>query len=91
MLIEMSILMPVWIYVNTQLSITRAGGDTKVCMLVDGIVSIIVVPYLLLIAHYTTVSPMAMYLLVKLLDFGKVAIAQYELKREKWVVNLAKD
>ena len=91
MLIVISILMPVWIYVNTQLSITRAGGDTKVCMLVDGIVSIIVVPYLLLIAHYTTVSPMAMYLLVKLLDFGKVAIAQYELKREKWVVNLAKD
>ena len=91
MLIVISILMPVWIYVNTQLSITRAGGDTKVCMLVDGIVSIIVVPYLLLIAHYTTVSPMAMYLLVKLLDFVKVAIAQYELKREKWVVNLAKD
>lgn len=89
MLIVISILMPVWIYVNTQLSITRAGGDTKVCMLVDGIVSIIVVPYLLLIAHYTTVSPMAMYLLVKLLDFGKVAIAQYELKREKWVVNLS--
>ena len=91
MLIVISILMPVWIYVNTQLSITRAGGDTKVCMLVDGIVSIIVVPYLLLIAHYTTVSPMTMYLLVKMLDLGKVAIAQYELKREKWVVNLAKN
>ena len=84
-----SILMPVWIYVNTQLSITKAGGDTKVCMLVDGIVSIIVIPYLLLLAHYTTFSPMALYLLVKMLDFGKVAIAQYELKREKWVVNLS--
>ena len=47
--------------------------------------------YLLLLAHYTTFSPMALYLLVKMLDFGKVAIAQYELKREKWVVNLAKD
>lgn len=89
MLIVISILMPVWIYVNTQLSITKAGGDTKVCMLVDGIVSIIVIPYLLLLAHYTTFSPMTMYLLVKMLDFGKVAIAQYELKREKWVVNLS--
>ena len=89
MLFVISILMPVWIYVNTQLSITKAGGDTKVCMLVDGIVSIIVIPYLLLLAHYTTFSPMTMYLLVKMLDFGKVAIAQYELKREKWVVNLS--
>ena len=89
MLIVISILMPVWIYVNTQLSVTKAGGDTKVCMLVDGIVSIIVIPYLLVLAHYTTLSPMAMYLLVKMLDFGKVAIAQYELKREKWVVNLS--
>lgn len=89
MLIVISILMPVWIYVNTQLSVTKAGGDTKVCMLVDGIVSIIVIPYLLVLAHYTTFSPMAMYLLVKMLDFGKVAIAQYELKREKWVVNLS--
>lgn len=89
MLIVISVLMPVWIYVNTQLSITKAGGDTKVCMLVDGIVSIIVIPYLLLLAHYTAFSPMAMYLLVKMLDFGKVAIAQYELKREKWVVNLS--
>lgn len=89
MLIVISILMPVWIYVNTQLSVTKAGGDTKVCMLVDGIVSIIVIPYLLLIAHYTTFSPMIMYLLVKMLDFGKVAIAQHELKREKWVVNLS--
>lgn len=89
MLIVISILMPVWIYVNTQLSVTKAGGDTKVCMLVDGIVSIIVIPYLLLLAHYTTFSPMALYLLVKMLDFGKVAIAQYELKREKWVVNLS--
>ena len=58
-------------------------------MLVDGIVSIIVIPYLLVLAHYTTLSPMAMYLLVKMLDFGKAAIAQYELKREKWVVNLS--
>ena len=89
MLFVISILMPVWIYVNTQLSITKAGGDTKVCMLVDGIVSIIVIPYLLLLAHYTTFSHMTMYLLVKMLDFGKVAIAQYELKREKWVVNLS--
>lgn len=89
MLIVISTLMPVWIYINTQLSITKAGGDTKVCMLVDGIISIILVPYLLLLAHYTTFSPMVLYLLVKLLDFGKVAIAQCELKREKWVVNLS--
>lgn len=90
MLIVISVLMPVWIYLNTQLSITKAGGDTKVCMLVDGMVSVIVIPYLLVLAHHTTFSPMLLYLLVKLLDFGKVAIAQYELKREKWVVNLSK-
>lgn len=89
MLIVISFLMPVWIYVNTQLSVTKAGGDTKVCILVDGMISIMIIPYLLALAHYTTFSPIVMYLLVKLLDFGKIAIAQYELKKEKWVVNLS--
>ena len=88
MLIVISLLMPLWIYINTQLSISKAGGDTKVCMFVDGMISALVIPYLLLIAHFTTVGPVAMYLLVKLLDLGKIVIGHQELKKEKWIRNL---
>ena len=42
----------------------------------------------MLIAHFTTVGPVAMYFWVKLLDLGKIAIAHYELKNEKWIMNL---
>jgi Na+-driven multidrug efflux pump len=36
MLILIAMLMPLWTFVNTQLAVSRAGGDTKICMLVDG-------------------------------------------------------
>lgn len=88
MLIVISLLMPIWIYNNTQLSISKAGGDTKVCMFVDGIISLLIIPYLLLIARFTAVGPVTMYFLVKLLDLGKIAIAHYKLKKEKWIMNL---
>ena len=89
MVIVISLLMPIWIYINTQLSITKSGGDTKVCMMVDGIISLLVVPILLMLAKFTTLSPVSMYLIVKMTDFAKVAIARHEIKGEKWVVNLS--
>ena len=89
MLFLIAMLMPLWTYVNTQLAVSRAGGDTKVCMLVDGSITLVMIPMLFLMAAFTNWSPITIYLAVKLLDVGKIIIAHFALKKERWVVNLS--
>lgn len=84
-----SILIPLWIYINTQLSVLKAGGDTKACMWVDGVVAVCTVFFLLILAKYTGLGPVAMYIVVKTLDIVKITIGHIQLKRERWVVNLS--
>ncbi len=89
MLMLMAMFMPLWTYINTQLAVSRAGGDTKICMWVDGGTTLVAIPMLYLMAAFTNFSPIVMYLSVKLLDIGKTIIAHFELKKERWVVNLS--
>jgi putative MATE family efflux protein len=89
MIMLVSMLMPLWTYINTQLAISRAGGDTKVCMWVDGSTTAVMLPMLFLMAAFTNWSPIIMYMAVKLLDIGKIIIAGHALKKERWVVNLS--
>lgn len=89
MLIQIALFIPIWTYVNTQLAVSRAGGDTKACMLVDGCNTLVMIPMLFLMANFTNWSPITMYLAVKLLDVGKIMIAHNALKKERWVVSLA--
>ncbi|CUH92935.1 MATE family efflux transporter [Herbinix luporum] len=89
MLMMMAMFMPLWTYLNTQLAVSRAGGDTKVCMWVDGCTTLVTIPMLFLMAAFTSWSPIIMYLSVKLFDVGKIIIAHFELKKERWVVNLS--
>lgn len=84
-----AVLMPLWIYINTQLAIFRAGGDTKVCLYVDGSATLIIIPMLLIMSAFTNWSPITMYMMIKLTDIGKVIIANNQLKKERWVVNLS--
>jgi putative MATE family efflux protein len=89
MVMLIAVLIPLWTYINAQLAILRAGGDTKVCMWVDGGTAAVMVPILFLMAAFTNWSPILMYLVVKGLDIGKIIIANYALKKERWVVNLS--
>ena len=89
MLMLISMFMPLWIYLNTQLTISRAGGDTKVCMWVDGCITLVTIPMLFLIAAFTNFGPVNMYLSVKLFDIGKIIIAHSQLKKERWLINLS--
>jgi len=86
-----ALLMPLWTFINAQLAILRAGGDTKVCMRADGCTPLLAVPALILQAAFTHWSAIALYLAVKLFDVGKVLIAHRALKKERWVVNLSAD
>lgn len=89
MLILIAVFMPLWIYINTQLAILRAGGDTRVCMWVDGGAALIIIPVLLLLAAFTNWSPIILYMIIKIFDIGKIMIAHHALKKERWVVNLS--
>lgn len=89
MLLLMALFMPLWIYVNTQLAVCRAGGDTKVGFFVDGGTTAVMIPMLLILAFFTNASPVMMYFGVKALDVGKIIVATHEMKKERWVVNLS--
>ena len=81
--------MPLWSYLNTQLAISRAGGDAQLGAWVDiSVNSIVFLPVMLIFTYYTTLSPVAMFGLAKLSDFLKLLIARHQLKKERWVKNL---
>ncbi len=90
MVFVMAIYMPIWVYINCQFAVSRAGGDTEMGMLVDGIANFgIVIPGIFLLANFTGIGPVAMYAIIKSVEVPKIIIAHFWLKKEKWLVNLA--
>ncbi len=84
-----AILMPFWLYMNTQQAIARAGGDTAIGFYVDGLLTLFVmIPMVLLLGKYTLIGPVMMYACVKIIDLMKVVIFHFWLKRERWLKNL---
>lgn len=85
----MSIFMPVWVYVNTQFAVSRAGGDTLMGMVVDGTTTLLlIIPGMFIMTIFTPLGPVAMYMIVKCVDFIKITLAQIWLSKEKWIKNL---
>ena len=90
MVFVMAVYMPLWVYINGQFAVSRAGGDTIMGILVDGIGNLfIVIPGIFIMAKFTSIGPVAMYAIIKAVEVPKIAIAHFWLKKEKWVVNLA--
>ena len=90
MVLVMAIYMPIWVYINCQFAVSRAGGDTVMGMLVDGIGNFgVVIPGIFLLANFTGIGPVAMYAIIKFVEVPKIIIAHFWLKKEKWLVNLA--
>ncbi len=91
MVILMAFFMPVWVYMNAQQAVARAGGDTAMGAYTDALLTIFVmVPLVFTLALFTPVGPVLMYLGVKLLDLVKVVVFHFWLKKERWLKNLAK-
>ena len=85
----MALLMPVWMYLNTQMAIARAGGDTKMGAYTDaGMTLFIMLPIVFVLAKYTDVGPVILYCGVKLVDVIKLVIFHFWLKKERWLKNL---
>jgi putative MATE family efflux protein len=89
MVILLAFFMPAWVLMNAQQAIARAGGDTEMGMYTDAFITILVMlPMLFILARYTNVGPVTMYLAVKLLDLVKVVIFHFWLRKERWLKNL---
>jgi len=81
--------MPVWTYLNAQFATARSGGDAIMGAWVDvSVNTTIFLPGIFVLAFMTDLGPIAMYGIVKLTDLIKVAIAAWQLKKERWVHNL---
>ena len=92
MVLVMALYMPIWVYMNGQFAISRAGGDTMMGIMVDGIGNLgFVIPGIFLMAKLTDMGPVMMYAIIKSVEIPKVVIAHFWLKKEKWVINLAKE
>lgn len=89
MVVLLSFFMPVWVIMNAQQAIARAGGDTAMGMYTDAFITILVMlPMLFVLARYTNVGPVTMYFVIKLLDLVKVVIFHIWLRKERWLKNL---
>ena len=89
MVFYMALLMPTWIILNVQLAISRSGGETKMGFILDGIVNIVVVvPLVIILAKYTNIGPVGIYIISKLVDVVKIIACYFYLKKETWLVNL---
>ncbi len=90
MVLVMALYMPVWVYMNGQFSVSRAGGDTMMGIMVDGIGNLgFVIPGIFIMAKLTNIGPVMMYAIIKSVEIPKIIIAHFWLKKEKWLVNLA--
>ena len=85
----MAIFMPVWIYMNTQMAVARAGGDTAMGAYTDaGITIVVMIPMVFIIALFTNAGPVVLYMGVKLVDIIKLIVFHFWLKKERWLKNL---
>ncbi len=91
MVTVMAFFMPLWIYMNAQQAVARAGGDTAMGAYTDASITIVLMlPMILIMGIFTNIGPVMMYLGVKLIDFIKIVIFHIWLKKERWLKNLTK-
>ncbi len=89
MVVLMSFFMPVWVYMNGQQAVARAGGDTAMGAYTDATITIfLMLPLVFSLGFFTGIGPVMMYMCVKLLDFLKLIVFHIWLKKERWLKNL---
>lgn len=89
MLIIISLYIPLWNLLNAQFATARAGGDALMGTVVDVTVNtFLFLPGILIIGLCTQLGPVAMFGILKLTDLVKTTIAEWQLRKERWVKNL---
>ncbi|GHV67036.1 MATE family efflux transporter [Spirochaetia bacterium] len=81
--------LPFWCLLNSLFAISRAGGDTAMCLYADATVNLLILtPCAFLLAVFTPLQPVAMFAIIKISDVVKYIIARHFLNKERWVRNL---
>ena len=89
MVFYMALFMPAWIIMNVQFAIARAGGDTTMNFVIDGLGNVFVMlPLVIYLALFTPTGPVGIYIISKFVDVAKIVIFYFWLKKETWLVNL---
>lgn len=89
MLLLMGAFMPSWIYMNGQLAISRAGGDTAMGAVGDTFLTLFVMlPMVFALAFYTDIGPVGLYFFVRIIDIMRITVFHLWLKRGRWLRNL---
>ena len=89
MLFVIALYMPIWTFLNTQFATARAGGDAMLGTVTDlSVNTILFLPGILLLGKYTTWSPVILFAVVKISDIAKLIVAEWQLKKERWIKNL---
>ena len=92
MVVVLSLFMPAWVYINAQQAVARAGGDTKMGAYGDAAITLVVlIPMILILGKYTDIGPIQLFVCIKLVDFIKITIFHFWLKKEDWLKNLAEE
>ncbi len=90
MVVFLSFFMPAWVYENAQMAVGRAGGDAAMGVWTDTSITLIVqLPLAFLLALFTPIGPVEMYMLIKLADLVKIIFSYFWLKKERWLHCLA--
>lgn len=90
MIAYMAVMMPfrgfTWLHISSTL---RAGGDTKVCMLIDNVtVWCIAVPFAFITGYWLNLGIEIVYLCVVLDDITKTVFCALRVHSRKWIRNL---
>jgi len=84
-----AVMMPIYLTNAGFFFTLRAGGDTRSVMLMDSLFSwFVVVPFSLMLAHYTKLPLVQLFVLAQTPEFLKLSIAFYLFRKEHWVRNL---
>lgn len=81
--------LPLWVFINSQFAVARAGGDTWMGFIIDVAVTLLLfLPLMFTLSIITPWSAVVLFGLMKLTDILKAIIAWFWLKKERWVRNM---
>ncbi len=84
-----ALLLPMFSFRNACYFTLRSGGKTIITFVFDCVfVWVVAIPVAFILAHYTDIAILPMFVIVNCLDFAKCAIGYVLVKRRKWVINL---
>lgn len=87
-----SVTMPIFAFLHTCYFTLRSGGKTVITFIFDsGFMWVITIPMAFVLANFTGLPIVPLYLLVQLADLIKCFFGAYLLKKGVWVHNIAAD